>query len=88
MQADITTICKPRWVAEVMTVTLTGDKPAELRLTFAVDPAARAARPGRSSVDGGIDEFPLFSCFALSFPFNLACDLLPVTGSDNGAAIA
>jgi transposase len=41
VEADITTICKPRWVAEVMTVALTGDKPAELRLTFAVDPAAR-----------------------------------------------
>jgi transposase len=41
VEADITAICKPRWVAEVMTVTLTGDKPAELRLTFAVDPAAR-----------------------------------------------
>jgi transposase len=43
VQADITTICKPRWVAEVMTTTLTGDKPAELRLTFAVDQAARTA---------------------------------------------
>jgi transposase len=43
VEADIATICKPRWVAEVMTVTLTGDKPAELHLTFAVDPTARAA---------------------------------------------
>jgi transposase len=43
VQADITTICKPRWVAEVMTVTLTGDKPADLRLAYAVDPTARAA---------------------------------------------
>jgi len=43
VQADITAICKPRWVAEVMTITLTGDKPAELRLSFAVDPAARNA---------------------------------------------
>jgi transposase len=41
VQADITAICKPRWVAEVMTTTLTGDKPADLRLTFAVDQAAR-----------------------------------------------
>jgi transposase len=43
VEADITTICKPRWVAEVMTVALTGHKPAELRLTFAVDSAARTA---------------------------------------------
>jgi transposase len=27
VEADITTICKPRWVADVMTITLTGDKP-------------------------------------------------------------
>ena len=43
VKADITAICKPRWVAEVMTVTLTGDTPAELRLSFAVDPKARTA---------------------------------------------
>jgi transposase len=43
VEADISAICKPRWVAEVMTVTLTGDKPADLRLSFAVDPTARAA---------------------------------------------
>jgi transposase len=43
VEADITTICKPRWVAEVMTVTLTGDKPADLRLAYTVDPTARAA---------------------------------------------
>jgi transposase len=43
VEADIAAICKPRWVAEVMTVTLTGDKSADLRLTFAVDSAARTA---------------------------------------------
>jgi transposase len=47
VEADITAICKPRWVADVMTVTLTGDKPAELRLTFAVDKAARTALENR-----------------------------------------
>jgi len=41
VEAEVTTICKPRWVAEVLTTTLTGDKPADLRLTFTVDAAAR-----------------------------------------------
>jgi transposase len=43
VEADIHTICKPRWVAEVLTVALTGDTPTELRLSFAVDPTARTA---------------------------------------------
>src|SRR6266540_1173566 len=43
VEADISAICKPRWVAEVMTVALTGDKPTDLRLRFAVDLTARAA---------------------------------------------
>ena len=43
VDADINTICKPRWVAEVMTIALTGDKPVDLRLSFAVDPKARTA---------------------------------------------
>jgi transposase len=41
VQAEITTICKPRWVNQVLTVTLTGDTPAELRLTFGTDTRAR-----------------------------------------------
>jgi transposase len=43
VEAEIATICKPRWVAEVLTTTLTGDKPADLRLSFAIDAAARKA---------------------------------------------
>lgn len=43
VQAEIAGICAPRWVSRVMVTTLTGDKPAELRLTFHTDPAARAA---------------------------------------------
>jgi transposase len=43
VEAEIATICKPRWVAEVMAVTLTGDKPTDLRLSFTVDAAARKA---------------------------------------------
>ena len=43
VEADIAAICQPRWVAEVMTVTLTGDTPATLRLSYAVDPKARTA---------------------------------------------
>jgi enamine deaminase RidA (YjgF/YER057c/UK114 family) len=47
VEAEISAICKPRWVAEVMTVTLTGDKPTDLRLSFAVDTAARRALESR-----------------------------------------
>ena len=39
--AEIATICKSRWVAEVITTTLTGTQPAELRLTWRVDGWAR-----------------------------------------------
>ncbi len=42
VQAEIDTITKPRWVRDVLTVTLTGDKPAQLRLTFRTDTRARA----------------------------------------------
>jgi transposase len=41
VEADIATICKPRWVADVITTTLTGTEPAELRLTWKVDGWAR-----------------------------------------------
>jgi transposase len=41
VQAEITAICKPRWVNQVLTVTLTGEAPAELRLTFRTDTRAR-----------------------------------------------
>jgi transposase len=39
--AEIATICKPRWVADILTVTLTGQEPAELRLTWRTDTKAR-----------------------------------------------
>lgn len=42
VQAEITAILKPRWVNEVITATLTGDTPAELRLTWRTDIRARA----------------------------------------------
>ncbi|MEI6624610.1 MAG: IS1634 family transposase [Actinomycetes bacterium] len=41
VQANIDTICRPTWVREVITTTLTGDKPAHLRLTWTTDDAAR-----------------------------------------------
>jgi transposase len=41
VETEIATICKPRWVADVLTTTLTGDDPVDLRLSFAVDTAAR-----------------------------------------------
>jgi transposase len=47
VQADIDAICKPRWVAQVLTVTLTGQAPTDLRLAFAVNAAARRALQSR-----------------------------------------
>jgi transposase len=41
VEADIATICKPRWVGEVITTTLTGTEPADLRLTWRTDGWAR-----------------------------------------------
>jgi hypothetical protein len=38
----IRTITKDAWVRRVVTWNLTGDKPAELRLAWTIDPAARA----------------------------------------------
>ena len=41
--AEIAATCAPRWVSRVMTIELTGEEPAELRLSFAVDHDARDA---------------------------------------------
>lgn len=41
VQAEVDTITRPRWVRDVLTVTLTGEQPADLRLTFRTDPRAR-----------------------------------------------
>lgn len=41
VQAQIDTICKPRWVNQVLTVTLTGEAPAELRLSIRRNAAGR-----------------------------------------------
>jgi transposase len=41
VEADIAAICKPRWMGEVITTTLTGTEPAELRLTWRVNGWAR-----------------------------------------------
>ena len=43
VEAEITAIIKPRWLARVVTTTLIGDAPDELRLSFATDAEARAA---------------------------------------------
>jgi len=39
----ITAITGPRWVARVLTTDLTGTTPAKMRLTWQIDPSARAA---------------------------------------------
>jgi transposase len=41
VQAQIDTILRPRWLHRVLTVTLTGDLPDGLRLTWATDPTAQ-----------------------------------------------
>jgi transposase len=41
VEAEIAAICKPRWVSEVMRVTLSGEEPAQLRLSWRVDGRAR-----------------------------------------------
>jgi transposase len=41
VEADIAAIVKPRWVSEIITTTLTGEDPAELRLTWRTDTRAR-----------------------------------------------
>lgn len=41
VESDIAAILKPRWVREVITTTLTGEDPAELRLTWRTDHNAR-----------------------------------------------
>ena len=41
VQAEISAICKPRWVNQVLTTTLTGEDPAQLRLTWRTDTRAR-----------------------------------------------
>lgn len=41
VEAEINTITKPRWVGEVINPILTGEKPAELRLTWRTDTRAR-----------------------------------------------
>ncbi|MGH3097390.1 MAG: IS1634 family transposase [Streptosporangiales bacterium] len=41
MQAAIDRITRPRWLHRVLDVRLTGEKPAELRLTWTVDTSAR-----------------------------------------------
>src|SRR5450756_1005119 len=40
--AEIAAICKPRWVREVIHATLSGDAPAQLRLSWRTDSRARA----------------------------------------------
>lgn len=42
VEAEIAAICKPRWVGEIITVTLTGDDPATFRLSWRTNTRARA----------------------------------------------
>jgi transposase len=42
VEAEIAAICRPRWVSRVISTTLSGVAPAELRLRFRTKPKARA----------------------------------------------
>jgi transposase len=42
VEADIAAICKPRWVGQILTVTLTGEDPATFRLSWRTNARARA----------------------------------------------
>jgi transposase len=41
VEADIAKITRPRWLNRVITITVTGDKPSQMRLTWTVDDQAR-----------------------------------------------
>jgi transposase len=41
VEADIAAICKPRWVGDIITVTLTGEDPASFRLSWRTNHHAR-----------------------------------------------
>jgi transposase len=41
VESEIAAICRPRWVSEVITATLTGEVPAEFRLSWRTDRTAR-----------------------------------------------
>jgi transposase len=43
VETDIAAIVRPRWVSRVISTTLTGNEPADLRLRFGTKPKARAA---------------------------------------------
>jgi transposase len=43
VEAQVAQILKPRWVSRVVTWSLAGERPAELRLAWAIDAAARQA---------------------------------------------
>jgi transposase len=43
VEAEIAAILKPRWLSRVLSTTLTGEKPADLRLAWTTKPKARAA---------------------------------------------
>ncbi|MCA1836448.1 MAG: IS1634 family transposase [Actinobacteria bacterium] len=47
VEAEIAAICRPRWVSEVITVTLTGHTPAEFRLSWRTDQKARTRLENR-----------------------------------------
>lgn len=47
VEAEIAAITRPRWVREVITTTLTGQEPADLRLTWRTDARARQRLEGR-----------------------------------------
>jgi transposase len=52
VEAEIAAICRPRWVSDVITTTLTGHTPAEFRLSWRTDQKARKRLGTVSSASG------------------------------------
>ena len=52
VEAEIADILKPRWLSRVISATLSGEEPAELRLRYRTEPKARTRSKKSSSASG------------------------------------
>ena len=68
VQAVIDHVTRPRWLSRVLTVNLTGDTPAQMRLSFTVDTTARKASEtelfGRRILVTDHDDWPIVDIVA------------------------
>lgn len=80
VEAEIAAIVKPRWADRVIDVTLTGQDPAELRLTWEIDQAARDQLAGEVLANGSCELTAMTGRSARSWP-HTAPKQTPKTGS-------